>query len=72
MQTMLRNPLADPYTMGVSSGASLGASLGIVYGLFIFPNLSYDTSLVLNAFVFSLIPVFVVVAISRKKNITPT
>ncbi|WP_400256532.1 FecCD family ABC transporter permease [Candidatus Methanomassiliicoccus intestinalis] len=72
MQTMLRNPLADPYTMGVSSGASLGASLGIVYGLFIFPNLSYDTSLVINAFVFSLIPVFVVVAISRKKNITPT
>ncbi|MBR6038168.1 MAG: iron chelate uptake ABC transporter family permease subunit, partial [Candidatus Methanomethylophilaceae archaeon] len=29
MQSMLRNPLADPYTMGVSSGALLGASLAI-------------------------------------------
>ena len=72
MQTMLRNPLADPYTMGVSSGASLGASLGIIYGLFFIPSLSYDASIVANAFLFSLIPVFVVVIISRKKNITPT
>lgn len=39
MQTVFRNPLADPYILGVSSGASLGAAmflmgaplLGIVY-----------------------------------------
>ena len=27
MQTLFRNPLADPYVLGVSSGASLGAAL---------------------------------------------
>jgi len=33
MQSVLRNPLASPYTIGVSSGASLGACLVILYGL---------------------------------------
>lgn len=32
-QGMLRNPLADPFTLGVSGGAALGATLGIVSGL---------------------------------------
>ncbi|MCL4783174.1 MAG: iron ABC transporter permease [Bryobacterales bacterium] len=32
-QALLRNPLATPYTLGVSSGASLGAVIAIVTGL---------------------------------------
>ncbi len=32
-QAIFRNPLADPYTLGVSSGASLGAALCIVTGV---------------------------------------
>ncbi len=32
-QGVLRNPLADPYTLGVSSGASVGASFLILFGL---------------------------------------
>ena len=32
-QGILRNPLAEPYTLGVSGGAALGATLGIVLGL---------------------------------------
>ena len=32
-QGMLRNPLAEPYTLGVSGGAALGATLGIVRDL---------------------------------------
>lgn len=31
-QTLVRNPLADPYVMGVSSGAAVGAALAIVAG----------------------------------------
>ena len=31
-QGVLRNPLAGPYTLGVSGGAALGATLGIVFG----------------------------------------
>ncbi|MDA8233511.1 MAG: iron ABC transporter permease [Clostridia bacterium] len=32
-QGLLRNPLAEPYTVGVSSGAALGAALVIILGL---------------------------------------
>lgn len=32
MQTLTRNPMADPYLLGISSGASLGAVLVIVAG----------------------------------------
>lgn len=32
MQAMFRNPMADPYVLGVSSGASLGAVLAIALG----------------------------------------
>lgn len=32
-QGVLRNPLADPYTLGVSSGSSVGASFIILFGL---------------------------------------
>ena len=32
-QGLLRNPLADPYTLGVSSGASVGAVLTLFFNL---------------------------------------
>lgn len=33
MQAIVKNPLADPYILGVSSGASLGATLSVVLGI---------------------------------------
>lgn len=33
MQTLMRNPMADPYLLGISSGASLGAVTVIVAGV---------------------------------------
>ena len=33
MQAIIKNPLADPYIMGISSGASLGATVAILLGL---------------------------------------
>lgn len=33
MQAIVKNPLADPYILGVSSGASLGATLAIMLGI---------------------------------------
>lgn len=32
MQSILRNPLADPHIMGISSGASLGAAIALLAG----------------------------------------
>lgn len=34
MQTLVRNPLADPYLLGLSSGASVGATAVITLGVF--------------------------------------
>jgi iron complex transport system permease protein len=36
LQGILRNPLADPYILGISSGASLTAALGIISGVTVF------------------------------------
>ncbi|MEG1027754.1 MAG: iron ABC transporter permease [Oscillospiraceae bacterium] len=36
MQSVLRNPLASSFTLGVSSGAALGASVAILFGISIF------------------------------------
>lgn len=36
-QALLRNPLADPYILGVSGGSAVGAILGIILGAGLFP-----------------------------------
>lgn len=36
MQTLVRNPLADPFLLGVGSGASFFATLGLIFGVFSF------------------------------------
>ncbi|SLM49722.1 Vitamin B12 import system, permease protein BtuC [Nitrospira japonica] len=33
LQALLRNPLADPYVLGVSSGAALGVSVAVLFGV---------------------------------------
>ena len=33
MQAIVKNPLADPYILGISSGASLGATLAALFGV---------------------------------------
>ena len=33
MQAVVKNPLAEPYTLGISSGASLGATVAILMGI---------------------------------------
>jgi iron complex transport system permease protein len=58
-QAVLRNPLAEPYTLGVSSGAAFGASLAIYLGWrWISPA----------AFGGSALSLFAVLALSEQKN----
>jgi iron complex transport system permease protein len=56
LQGILRNPLADPYILGISSGASLFAALGILGGLtflgsFTVPVLAFFGSLMTGSLV---------------------
>jgi iron complex transport system permease protein len=39
-QALLRNPLAEPYILGVSGGSAVGAIIGILLGLSRFPGVS--------------------------------
>jgi iron complex transport system permease protein len=63
-QGLLRNPLADPYTLGVSSGASLGAVLTLFFNLTI-PIIGSFT-LPLLSILFSWVTIFLVLAFARK------
>ena len=63
LQTVFRNPLVDPYFLGVSSAAELGASVAILFG---FGATLFGFSMVsLFAFVFALALVFFLVRIIR-------
>ncbi|MGE7269861.1 FecCD family ABC transporter permease [Brevibacillus panacihumi] len=75
MQALLRNPLADPFTLGVSSGAAFGAALAIVAGASVFGiNLvqSGQWMIALNAFAFGCLAVLVVYGLARLKNSSTT
>ncbi|MBW2708643.1 MAG: iron ABC transporter permease [Deltaproteobacteria bacterium] len=39
-QALLRNPLAEPYILGISSGSGIGAIIGILTGMSPFPGVS--------------------------------
>lgn len=67
-QGLLRNPLADPYTLGVSSGASLGAVMTIFFGLAL-PGIGIYT-LPIVSIVFSLITIFIVLSFARRLDST--
>jgi iron complex transport system permease protein len=67
-QSVLKNQLASPYIIGVSSGASLGAALVIISGLAL-PLIGRFT-LPLTGFVFSLLTVFFVIAFSSRLDRT--
>lgn len=72
VQSILRNPLASPYTLGVSSGASLGVGLLIVSG-FSLPFFGKLTMPVIG-FLCGLLTVFSILKFSAKvdKNISNT
>jgi len=71
MQNDFRNPLAEPYTMGVSSGAFFGVVLAIVFGFCLIPGVTGYGAYIVNAFVFALLPIAVILVISKFRKITP-
>ncbi|MBI4844852.1 MAG: iron ABC transporter permease [Nitrospirae bacterium] len=56
LQGILRNPLADPYILGISSGAALTAAFGIItglslFGIFTVPLLAFIGAVIAGIFV---------------------
>jgi len=70
MQSVVKNPLADPYTTGISSGAVFGVSVALVLGFSVGSSIG-QYGIVLNALVFGLIPVGIILLVSRFSNMSP-
>lgn len=70
VQSVLRNPLASPYTLGISSGASLGVGFLIISGFSI--SFLGRLTLPLIGFLCGLLTVFAIIVFSSKvdKNIS--
>ncbi len=69
MQTILNNPLASPYTLGLSAAAGFGAALAIVLGVGVFP-VGELFLIPLNAFIFSSLSTLLIFLVSQKKGAT--
>ncbi|HRE50699.1 MAG TPA: iron ABC transporter permease [Flavitalea sp.] len=64
MQTILNNPLASPFTLGVSAAATLGAALAIVSGISL-PFIGGNWIVSVNAFLFAFGSVLLLQALAR-------
>ncbi len=67
MQTVLRNPLASPFTLGISAGANFGVAFAIVVG---FSAMGHIYSIVLCAFLGAIGTSMMIIGISSLKGST--
>lgn len=73
MQSALKNPLADPYTTGISSGAGLGVSLAVIAGFSVLSSATVTMAIITNSFIFALIPAAVIIVFTWfKRNASST
>lgn len=70
MQSVMKNPLADPYTTGVSSGACFGVAVAIVMGFTLSGQMD-QFGFVFNALIFALIPTALIIVLSPLSNSSP-
>jgi iron complex transport system permease protein len=64
-QALLRNPLAEPYILGVSGGSAIGAILGILLGFTPFPGVT------VTSFAGSLMVLFVILVLAGSTSRRP-
>ena len=60
-QALLRNPLADPFILGISSGSAFGAVLGISFGF------SFSLGIPLMSFAGALMTIYLIMALGARK-----
>lgn len=70
MQTILNNPLADPFTLGLSSAASFGAAVAIVLGWSVIPGIG-ALFVTANAFVFAMAASMGLFLFTKLRGVTP-
>lgn len=69
MQTILNNPLASPFTLGVSAAASFGAALALAFGVGLLPfAIEYVVSI--NAVIMAMAAALFIHVMSQRRGVT--
>lgn len=68
-QSLFKNPMADPYIIGVSSGAAFGATLAIVFRINF--NIGNISAISIMAFISAILSVLFVYSLASVKNKLP-
>lgn len=69
MQTILNNPLASPFTLGISAAASFGAALALAFGVAFIPA-AIAWMVPLNAFVMAMLAALLIHLLSARRGMT--
>jgi iron complex transport system permease protein len=69
MQTILNNPLASPFTLGISAAASFGASVALVFGIGFLPW-AIDYIVSINALLMAMAAALFIHFMSQKRGVT--
>lgn len=67
IQTILRNPIASPYTLGITNAATFGAALGLILNTNVL-GVSEQLMVTANAFIFALLASVLIYAFSRRRD----
>lgn len=71
LQTILRNPIASPYTLGISAAASFGAAMGLILNANVL-KVPETLAVTVNAFAFALLVAVAIYTFSRQRQINKT
>ncbi|WP_148252584.1 FecCD family ABC transporter permease [Aidingimonas lacisalsi] len=69
MQTILSNPLASPFTLGISAGAGFGAALALAFGVVFIPA-AVNYVIPINAFLMAMLTSFFIYSLSLRRGVT--
>ncbi|WP_458734472.1 FecCD family ABC transporter permease [Zobellella taiwanensis] len=69
MQTILNNPLASPFTLGISAAASFGAALALAFGVAFIPA-AIAWMVPLNAFIMAMLAALLIHLLSARRGMT--